>query len=321
MNIGIIGAGHIAEKLALAINKVDGAVLYAISSRSFKKAREFAEKFNAQVWYEGTDDFYNNNDIDLVYIATPNSLHCQHTIEALNSGKAVLCEKPFALDYNESVLMVKAAEKNNLMLVEGMWTKYFPAVKRVKELLGSGVLGKIETIQGDLSYPLGRDRERLYKKELGGGALLDLGIYPITLAHYFLGKPDKILADCHFTEEGVDESTSVIFSYKNGSKALLTSSITAISTNEFIISCTNGWVRLNSNFHHPSSISAFINGIGEQHQEFPSDSYGYEYQIEGVLADFNTGLTESSTVKLGDTLEIMSILDTIREQIGYNFEK
>ena len=319
MNIGIIGTGSIARKFAAAINRVDGVVLYAVSSRSLKNAREFAEEYNAREWYEGTDDFYKREAIDLVYIATPNQSHYINTVEALNNNKAVLCEKPFAMDLSESKKMVDLAKTKNLLLVEAMWTKYFPAIKKVEELLDNGSLGEIVHIQGDLSYPLGRSKDRLYKKEMGGGALLDLGIYPISIAHYFLGSPDSILANSHFSDTGVDESTSVILSYNSGKTAILTSSIIASSTNEFIISCTKGWIRINGNFHHPTSISLFIGGKGELHKEFPREGYGYEYQIEGIYKDFKKGLKESSTVKLDDTLEIMEILDTIREKIGYKF--
>ncbi len=319
MNIGIIGTGSIARKLAEAINRVDGVVLYAVSSRSFKNAREFAEEYNAKEWYEGTDDFYKREAIDLVYIATPNQAHYVNTIEALNSNKAVLCEKPFAMDLSQSKKMVDLAKNKNLLLVEAMWSKYFPAIKKVQELLDDGSLGEIVHIQGDLSYPLGRVKDRLYKKEMGGGALLDLGIYPISMAHYFLGYPDSILANSHFSDTGVDESTSVILSYNSGKTAILTSSIISTSTNEFIISCTKGWIRINGPFHHPSSISLFMNGKGELHKEFPREGYGYEYQIEGIYQDFKNGLKESSTVKLDDTLEVMDILDKVREKIGYKF--
>ncbi|QEN04889.1 Gfo/Idh/MocA family oxidoreductase [Thiospirochaeta perfilievii] len=319
MNVGIIGTGKIAEKLAEAINRVEGAVLYAVSSRSLDKARAFAEKFNVKLWFEGTDDFYKQESIDLVYIATPNSSHYSQTIEALDNNKAVLCEKPFALNSLESRQMFSKANEKNLLLVEAMWSKYFPAVDRVKAILDSGDLGTITHIHGDLSYPLDKSIERLYKKELGGGALLDLGIYPISMAHYFLGNPDSIQASSQFSESGVDTSTSIILSYKSGQTAVLTSSILAYSTNEFIISCSNGWIRLNGDFHHPKSISMFINGKGELHQEFPRDGYGYEYQVQGVIDDFNKGLAQGSVVKQKDTLEIMEILDRVRDLVGYNF--
>lgn len=319
MNIGIIGTGSIARKFAVAVNKVEGVVLYAVSSRTLSNARKFAEEYNAKEWFEGTDDFYKREAIDLVYIATPNSSHCSNTVLALNNNRAVLCEKPFAMNLIEAKKMVKLAQDKKLLLVEAMWTKYFPGIKKVKELLDDKSLGEIITIQGDLSYPLGRSKERLYKKEMGGGALLDLGIYPISIAHYFLGYPDSIKASSHFSDTGVDESTSVILSYNSGKTAILSSSIIATSTNEFIINCTNGWVRINGNFHHPTSISLFINGKGEVHKEYPREGYGYEYQIEGIYKDFQSGQTESSTVKLKDTLEVMDILDKIRKIVGYQF--
>lgn len=317
MNIGIIGTGIIAGKIAEAVNNVDGAVLYAVSSRTFAKARAFAEKYNVKEWYEGSDDFYKRDKIDLVYIATPNPYHYSDTIKALEMGKAVLCEKPFALNSKEAGEMIALAESKNLLLVEAMWTKYFPAVKMVKSILDDGSLGEITHIQGDLSFPL-EVKERLYRKEMGGGALYDLGIYPVSMAHYFLGKPDSVVADSFIGESGVDLTTSVILSYKDGKRAVLNSSIIANSTNEFIINCRNGWVRLNGDFMNSPSISLFVNGKGELHKEFPRESSGYEYQIEGLLADFNSGLKESLTVTHRDTLEIMEIMDKIRNKAGLN---
>ncbi|MGL1893817.1 MAG: Gfo/Idh/MocA family oxidoreductase [Spirochaetaceae bacterium] len=321
MKIGIIGTGKIAGTLAIAINSVEGVELFAVSSRILSKSRAFAEKYNATLWYEGTKEFYENKEIDLVYIATPNSRHLEDTKEALNNNKAVLCEKPFALNKNEALEMIKLAKDKNLLLVEAMWTKYFPGIHKVKEVLESGALGDIVSIHGDLSYLLDKDIKRLYEKKMGGGALLDLGVYPISLTHYFLGYPDKIQSSGHFSNSGIDLTTSIIFNYKNGATALLSCSIIASSTSEFIISCTNGWIRINGSFHHPTSISCFVNGKGEEHQEFPRTGYGYEYQIQGLCDDFNKGLKESSTVKLQDTVEIMQIMDTIRDQIGLDFNE
>lgn len=320
MNIGIVGAGGIAHKLAEAINRVEGVKLFAVASRSFEKARSFAEKHGASLWFGSYKELYNYPDVDLVYIATPNSFHKKHTLDAIEAGKGVLCEKPFALNYSESLEMINAAKTQGTFLAEAMWTKYFPAVKKVKDIVDSGALGDIVTIQGDLSYPL-EDKERLYKKSLGGGALLDLGVYPVSLTHYFLGFPDKIIASSSMTEDGVDSSTSIILKYNSGAAALLSCSINAVTTKEFLICGTKGWIRLNDNLGYPKSISCFIDGVGEQHQQFPWEHLGYEYQIEGLYSDFSQGLKESSTVKLNDTLEIMKILDNIRAEIGLDFNE
>lgn len=319
MNIGIIGTGSIAGKLADAINRVDGANLYGVASRKIEKAREFAEKHNSTLWFEGYEDLYNCHEIDLVYIATPNNFHKKNTIDALNSGKAVLCEKPFALDANDSREMFNLAKDKGLLLVEAMWTKYFPAVKRLKEVIDSGAIGDIVTIHGDLSYPMGESKERLMKKELGGGALLDLGVYPITLVHYLLGKPDSIVASATMTNSGVDESTYAILKYNSGAQGIISTSFDAVSTKEFLVCGTKGWIRLNDNLGFPQSISCYIDGVGEDHKQFPWPHLGYEYQVQGVLEDFNNGLKESSTVKVKDTLEIMEILDEVRGIIGLDF--
>lgn len=319
MNIGIIGTGSIAVKLAEAINRVDGANFFGVASRDLDKAREFAEKYNATQWFGSYGELYQCAEIDLVYIATPNNFHKENTIDALNSGKAVLCEKPFALNANDSREMFKLAKEKNLFLAEAMWTKYFPAVKRLKEVIYSGAIGDIVTIHGDLSYPMGTSKERLMKKELGGGALLDLGVYPITLLHYLLGKPDSIVASSTMAETGVDESTYALLKYNSGAQGIMSTSFDAVSTNEFLVCGTKGWIRLNDNLGCPQSISCYVDGVGEDHKQFPWPFRGYEYQIQGVLDDYNNGLTESSTVKMQDTIEVMEILDEIREIIGLDF--
>lgn len=321
MNIGIIGTGSIAAKLAEAINRVEGANLYGVASRSLEKSRSFAEKHGVTLWFDGYQELYKCSDIDLVYIATPNNLHKENTIDALNCGKAVLCEKPFALSAKDSYEMFNIAKEKDLLLVEAMWTKYFPAVKKVKEIVDSGALGKIITIQGDLSYPMGSSKDRLIKKELGGGSLLDLGIYPITLTHYLLGMPDSIVASSTMTKTGVDESTYAILKYNSGTQAMISTSFDAVSTKEFLVCGTKGWIRLNDNLGFPQSISCYIDGEGEEHKQFPWPYLGYEYQIKGILNDFNNGFKESSTVKAKDTLEIMEILDKIREIIGLDFNE
>lgn len=321
MNIGILGTGSIAGKLADAINRVEGARLYAVASRELDKSRSFAEKYGATVWFGNYEDLYKCDDVDLVYVATPNSFHKRHTIDALNNNKAVLCEKPFALDSEESKEMIKTAKENDLLLVEAMWTKYFPAVKKLKEVVDSGALGDIVTVQGDLSYPMGSDKERLIRKDLGGGALLDLGVYPITLTHFILGKPDFIQASATMASTGVDESTYVILKYNSGAQAILSTSFNAVSTKEFLVCGTKGWIRLNDNLGYPKSISCFIEGVGEEHKQFPWPYLGYEYQVQGLVEDFEKGVKESSTVRISDTLEIMDILDNIRAIIGLDFNE
>lgn len=319
MNFGIVGTGSIAGKLAKAINNVEGAVLYGVASRDLEKSSKFAIEYGAVKSFGRYEDLYSCKEIDMVYVATPNNCHKNNTLDALKHGKAVLCEKPFALNYKESKEMVDYSKEMDLLLIEAMWTKYFPAVKKMKEVISSGVIGDIVSIYGDLSYPMGDSKERLIKKELGGGALLDLGVYPITLVHYLMGIPEEISATAVLTETGVDETISATLKYK-GALATISASFNAVSTKEFLVCGTKGWFRLNDNLGFPNSISCYIDGVGEDHKNYPISTLGYEYQIKGVMEDFTSGKKVSSTVDLNDTLEIMKIMDSIREITGIKFD-
>lgn len=317
--IGIIGTGKIAGKFAEAVNRAEGARLYGVASRTFSRARTFAEKYNTTVWYGSYDELLKDDKVELIYVATPHVFHKENTMSALNAGKGVLCEKPFALSARDAAEMIALAEEKGLFLAEAMWTRFFPAVKKVKEILESGVLGEIVTFQADLSYSFPFDSEsRIYNKSLGGGALLDLGIYPLSIMHYFLGVPQNMQARSVFCDTGVDSSTSILCSYESGAQALLSCSVSTQTPGEAVISCTKGWIRLNAPFHHPNSISIFHNG--ENHYSFPYEGYGYEYEVESAVRSFREGKTEDSHMTHKDTQEVMELLDRVRELTGLHYE-
>ncbi|MBT4784036.1 MAG: Gfo/Idh/MocA family oxidoreductase, partial [Candidatus Marinimicrobia bacterium] len=225
-NWGIIGTGGIANAFAKDLSYLKDHSVAAVGSRTINNAQQFASKYSGCVGYASYSELVADPNLDGIYIATPNNFHVEHTILALDAGKPVLCEKPFAINAREVELMVNTATQNQLTLIEAMWTRFLPHIEIVRKIIDSDVLGNIHTLQADHGQRLSdSNNPRLWEPALGGGALLDLGIYVVSFAHLILGVPDKITAKSNFTDKGVDEQTSAIFEYKNGAQAILNTTL------------------------------------------------------------------------------------------------
>lgn len=210
-NWGIIGLGNIANKFANDLVLIPNANLYGVASRSIIKAKEFANKYNVPNYYDSYNELVENKNIDIVYIATPHSFHFSNTMMALNKKKGVLCEKPICINSNQLTLLSKKALENNIFLMEAKWTRFLPSFNKVLELIASGTIGKVKAVKADFGYSFPYDEShRLYNPRLGGGSLLDIGIYPVFLALVILGIPDKILACANKTNLGVDSTCNII---------------------------------------------------------------------------------------------------------------
>ncbi len=227
-NWGILGTGYIAHKMAEALSFVPQAKLYAVGSRNIQTALDFAGKFKVEKSYGSYEELVNDPDVDIVYIATPHNLHYENTIMSLENGKHVLCEKPFAVNGSEVQRMIETARKNNLFLMEALWTRFLPHLIRAKELVDTGVTGKIRLIKADfgINVPF-NPLHRLYNKKLIGGSLLDLGIYPVFFSLLFLGKPEKITATAGIGSTDVDYNCSISFGYRDETLSVMYSSILA----------------------------------------------------------------------------------------------
>jgi len=220
INWGILSTGRISEKFAFDLQFVPNARLAAVGSRDAARAFEFAGKVNAPKAYGSYEALASDNDIDVIYIGTPNISHCENALLCLDRGKAVLCEKPFAMNEKEVLRMVSKAREKNAFLMEALWTRFIPAIKKALELIESGAIGDIVHIKADFGYKAQYDPAwRLFNKELGGGSLLDIGIYPVFLILLLLGEPDEIAADAIIGRTGVDELVSAYFKYNNGKYA------------------------------------------------------------------------------------------------------
>lgn len=318
---GIIGTGGIAEAFAIDLKSTTGHQISAIGSRSLEKAQVFAEKFGGRPL--GSYEELVASDINGVYIATPHPMHEPNTLLALRAGKAVLCEKPFAVNSKQSAAMIKEAESKNLLLVEAMWSRFLPHYRRIKELIEQGALGEIISITADHGQYLPLPKHyRLYAPDLAGGSLLDLGIYPISLAHLVLGRPSQILATASFTDTGVDSQCSMLFKYPNGAIANLTSTLLVKTPCRAVIVGTQARIEIEPTFYRPTSMKVIKNSGEVIDFENNYQGHGFREQAIEFAKLFRAGAKESDLMTHSDTQEIMESMDQVRQIIGvkYPFE-
>ncbi|MFM8751858.1 MAG: Gfo/Idh/MocA family protein [Actinomycetota bacterium] len=321
MRWGVIGTGGIARTFARDLKLAPGHRVAAVGSRSLEKAHEFASQFDC--FALGSYEALVDADVDAVYVATPHPMHAPNTILALDHGKPVLCEKPFAVNGRESATMIEAARRNDLLLVEAMWSRFLPHYRRIRELIQDGELGEIISISADHGQNLPLPRYyRLHAPELAGGALLDLGIYPISFAYFVLGKPQSVVAKAEFTPTGVDSQTSMIFRYDNGAHANLTTTLLAKSPCTATIVGTQGTLFLDGDFYTPTSMR--LKRTTGEIIEFPKVYAGHGLREQAVefARLLRDGKKESDLMTHADTQSIMETMDEIRSQINlyYPFE-
>ena len=319
---GILGTGGIAGTFARDLQLLNGHSVTSIGSRTLAKARDFAAEFSAQA-FGSYEDLVASN-VDAIYVATPHTLHVSNSILALKAGKPVLCEKPFAVNASEANSMIQASQENNVALMEGMWSRFLPHYKVIREVVASGELGEIVAIYADHGQALpANPYYRLHAPELAGGALLDLGIYPISLTFMVLGDPDSIIATSQETKSGVDAQTSFIFSYVSGQHSVMTTTLEVRTPCTAKIIGTRGRIEVDSNFYTPTSMRVIIDGKGTQ--EFPANysGHGIREQAAHFANLVREGKLESELMPHSETLAIMDCMDEIRYQIGlkYPFEE
>lgn len=309
---GIIGPGKIAQKFAGALAAVPNATLHAVASRAIEKAKQFATEYKAPFFYDNYETLANNKEIDAVYIATPHSFHHAHVLLCLQKKKAVLCEKPMSVNYASTAEMIKAAKENDVFLMEAMWSRFLPIINKTLELIQEGVIGELKYVNADFGFvaPFNKD-SRLYDLKLGGGSLLDVGVYPLFLALLLLGKPDEIKAFAHLAITGADETTSAILFYKNGTMANILSSVVAQTPITAEITGTEGTIILDRPWYKGTSIRVRKNDVVTHNFSVPYAGNGFEFQIQEVQACLQKGLTESSLMPLDFSLEMSRIMDEI----------
>lgn len=321
-NWGILGPGGIAKAFAEDLKRLDGHSIAAVGSRTLSNAQSFANTFGGTA-YGSYEELVADPQVDAIYVATPHPAHKENVILALNAGKPVLCEKPFAVNAAEAQQMVDAAHKNGVALMEAMWARFLPHYAQVREIIQSGVLGKIHTIQADHGQRLAdQNIPRLVEPSLAGGALLDLGIYPVSFAHMILGNPSKITSSAVLTDKGVDAQTSMIFDYADGAQAVLNTTMIEQTPCRAVVAGLNGWLEIDRTFYNPASMRVVLNDGTTT--EYPSSyvGHGLREQAEVFKQLVTSGQRQSQILNWQDTVDIMKTLDQVRSQIGlkYPFE-
>lgn len=316
---GIVGPGNIAHTFAKDLGKVGGGSLTAVASRNMERAKEFASEYGAPNAYGSYQELFESDSVDVIYIATPHTSHCELTLEALSHKKAVLCEKPMGINKQQVDRMVSAAREADVFLMEALWSRFNPAIQKAKHLIDEGVIGKLEYLYADFGfYALDRDvNGRLLNPDLAGGSLLDIGIYPIFLSYLLFGMPQRIKASSRFYKTGVEIQTSMLFEYEEA-QALLYSGLTSKSEMKAEISGQEGTLFLHPRWHEAQGYSLERDG-GITHVDLPTVGKGYSHEIEEVHTCLATGKKESALWSLQNSQDLVSLLDAVRKETGITF--
>jgi predicted dehydrogenase len=317
---GIIGPGKIANKFAMALEMVEGARLGAVASRDTARAREFALRHGAASVYDDYALLAADPAIDAVYVATPHGFHAEHSILCLRSGKAVLCEKPLALNAREAGEMIAAAHEHRSFLMEAMWTRFVPLMRSVMELIGSGHIGVVKYIRADFGFFAAFDPNgRLFNIRLGGGSLLDIGIYPLFLSVQLLGEPATITASGRLSPSGSDETCHAILGFADGATAVVSSTLACNTSLSAEIAGTEGMIRIDTPWYKNHRYEWNRAGEATQVVELEPMVNGFEHQIREVMDCLGKGLIESPSLPHSFSLMMARTMDTIRRQIGVSY--
>ena len=315
---GILGTGYIARRFASDLKLVEGAELIAVGSRTAASAQQFADEYHVPNYFGSYEELAQSNDVDVVYVATPHTLHLHNTLLCLNHDKAVLCEKPFAINSRDTEEMIALARHKNLFLMDALWTKFHPHYKKMLELVKSGALGDIKLVLSNFGYVVTPEHStRLLDPALGGGSILDIGIYNIFTTLDVLGVPDDISVKIVATEHGVDEQCSIVFNYNNGAMASLFSTFRTTLATEAEVCGTKARVKLTPDFYTASSnVELYTDGTKEVIEVERESGFGYQYEARHVSECLRAGLTESPVIPHSYTIMLMGILDKIRKLAG-----
>ncbi len=317
---GIIGLGKIAHKFAHDLLLSENAVLQGVASRNLEKAKIFGDQYHAISCFDSYEALVKDPDIDVVYVATPHPLHFENTMMCFQHGKHVLCEKPMGMNAEEVKTMIQEARTKKLFLMEGMWTRFIPATLKVLELLKGDAIGELQSIRADFGFiGDGNPEGRLYNKKLGGGSLLDIGIYPIYLSLLTLGLPTDIKAMARMTKTEVDSFCAMLFDYENSAKAILESSIEADTPIEANLYGSKGMLKMHSRWHHSEKISWFQKGALKDSYDLKLTGNGYFHEIEEVNNCLLNSKIESDKLPLQMSLDLITTLDRVREKIGLHY--
>ncbi len=319
MKIGILGTGLIAQTVAPTIAEVNETECYAVASRTYEKAEEFAKRFGFEKAYGSYEELYEDPDVDMIYVATPHSLHFENMMDAIKHKKAVLCEKAFTVNAAQAREIAKAAKKNNVFAAEAIWPRYMPSRKIIRDTIESGIIGKPSILTANLSYIIYMNK-RIMDPALAGGALLDVGVYGLNFALMHFGNDiERIETSVRMTDTGVDGLESITLFYNDGRMAVLTHGIYARSDRKGIIYGDKGYIVV-ENINNPRDLSVFDTEDNLiKHIDFPKQFSGYEYEFRECAEAAASGRIECDSMPLADSIRVMEVMDAVRNKWGLKY--
>ncbi|MFT5197017.1 MAG: putative dehydrogenase [Candidatus Promineifilaceae bacterium] len=313
---GILGPGSIARKFATGLLNAGNGYLAAVGSRDGERAAAFAAEFGALHSHAGYEALLNNPEVDAIYIGTPHSFHKEHTILALRHGKHVMCEKPFAINRAQAAEMVAVAQEEKLFLMEAMWTRYLPTLVKTRQLIAEGAIGKVRMVQSDFGFRTDVNPEgRLFDPALGGGALLDVGIYPLSLASMIFGKPNRISSMANLGTTGIDEESVFVLGYEGGEMAICATAVRLNTPHEAFIMGTEGSIHIHAPWWASSKVT-LKNKSGEETFDLPFKGNGYTHEAEELAHCVQAGELESAVMPLSESLDMLETMDALRQEWG-----
>jgi predicted dehydrogenase len=319
---GIVGPGRIAEKVTGDFRDVDGAEPVAVASRSAARAQEFAARHGLARAYGSYAEILTDPDIDVLYVATPHAQHHALALAALRAGKALLVEKSFTATTAGAAEVIDLARGTGIFVMEAMWTRFQPAVVALRELVADGAIGEVRSVQADLG--VAREYEptdRLFDLALGGGALLDLGVYVVSFAQMLLGTPERVVAAGSLFPSGADAEASLLLDHGDGRTATLTTSLRQALPGQARVFGTEGWIDVLPRFHHPQTIVLHRAGAEPETITRPATGGGYAHELIEVTECLRAGRSESAVMPLADTLAVQSVLGEAADQLGVPHEE
>ena len=317
---GILSTGRIAKQFAEGLSVLPDAELVAVGSRTQSSADAFGDAFGVARRHASYAALAEDPDVDVIYIGTPHSLHCENSILCLEADKAVLCEKPFAINASEAGDVIALAREKSLFLMEAMWTRFLPIIVQARGLVADGAIGELRMLNADFGFRADFDpKSRLFDPHLGGGALLDVGIYPMSLASMLFGAPTRVTSMAQLGETNVDEQAAIILSYDGGQLAIVSTAIRTDTPVEATLIGTKGRIRIHSPWYYGTALTLSVKDHEDVVMRLPYKGNGYTHEAIEVMRCLQEGKLESDTMPLDETLSIMETMDTIRAQWGLKY--
>jgi len=317
---GVLGTGYIAKKFCTDLIAAADAELVAVGSRTKETADAFGDMFEVPHRHSSYENLADDPDVDVVYVSTPHSLHKKHALLCLDAGKATVCEKPFAINLREAEEMVRKARERRLFLMEAMWTRFLPLIAKLREMLETNVIGELRMLMADFGFRVNYDpRSRWLDPNLGGGGLLDVGVYPVSLASMLFGPPTRVTGMAHLGETGVDEQSAMILGHERGQLALMSAAVRTRTPQVAYLLGTQGRICVHSPWWAPQKLTVSVEGREDEVIDAYFAGNGYGYEVAEVVRCLRLGKLESEIMPLNETLSIMKTMDEIRAQWGLRY--